>query len=732
MNKKYYILVLCIALITNWLYAAEFNPAFRRITLAIGSNNGGAGREELYYAGTDAKAVVKVLQELGGVSHHDSHLLINPGIYQIKKIFRTIRNNFTEVPGSQLRTEFIFYYSGHSDEQGLLLGNERLSYKMLKNLITGIGADVNIAILDSCSSGVFTRLKGGTHRAPFLVDESVTTSGYAFLTSSSADEASQESDALKASFFTHFFISALRGAGDSTQDGKVTLNEAFSFASEETLASTSQTQGGVQHPAYNIDLTGSGDLVLTDLRITDSGIMFGSELRGRIFIKDETGRVVTELYKNKGEPVTIALPLGNYTISLVDNKILSEAHVYLDSSKKRFILSGNFRYVPSDATRARGNAKRRNDPLIDIWNEVGILADMRILGSNRVLHNYSISLIGNGYRLSGTQVGLINFITEDVEGIQISPIFNIIDGTNRGAQLAGIFNMSNGSTTFQGAGIFNISNADTKGAQTAGIFNISAGSLNGFQGAGIFNMTEDRAKGIQLAGILNISKDFFDGMQGSGILNFSEGSKGFQMSLVNITGDMSGFQFGLVNYGHNVHGVQLGLVNINNEIKGLPIGLINISRKGLSHLSVWQDSTGFAYASLQMGARSLYTRIFGGESTKSESSELITGIGAGYHLGLGPLYFESEVSLRQFTGSLMDAVTPSAPRKTFTGINLEIGIEFFKSIALFGGIAWNGEIVGITDPVPTLLQTQTSFTEAVFNTGYTMKLYQKWFLGLRL
>ena len=81
-----------------------------------------------------------------------------------------------------------------------------------------------------------------------------------------AEEAAQESDKIGASFFTHYLISGLRGAADTAGNGLVTLNEAYSYAFQETLASTEKTQYGPQHPAYDINLSGSGDLVLTDLR----------------------------------------------------------------------------------------------------------------------------------------------------------------------------------------------------------------------------------------------------------------------------------------------------------------------------------------------------------------------------------------------------------------------------------------------------------------------------------
>jgi len=40
------------------------------------------------------------------------------------------------------------------------------------------------------------------------------------------------------------------------------------------------SRGGVQHPSYRFDLRGAGDVVLTDLRRGDSGLVFPAEVQG--------------------------------------------------------------------------------------------------------------------------------------------------------------------------------------------------------------------------------------------------------------------------------------------------------------------------------------------------------------------------------------------------------------------------------------------------------------------
>jgi hypothetical protein len=301
------VLSLCCLAHAAWSAADEALP-LRRLALYIGSNNGGAGRVTLRYAEEDARAVAGVMQELGGVAAEDSLVLLAPTSEGVLDSLRQVRQRVQKVRDSSRRVEFLLYYSGHSDEQGLLFGGDRLEYSDLKASIQEVQADVNIAILDSCSSGAFTRLKGGVRQPPFLLDESAQMSGHAFISSSSADEAAQESDRINGSFFTHYLVSGLRGAADSTRDGQVSLNEAYYFAFNETLARTQDTQGGAQHPSYNIQLTGTGDLTLTDLRAAPCSVRIEEALAGRLFVRNAQGRLMVELAKEPAVPVDLGLP----------------------------------------------------------------------------------------------------------------------------------------------------------------------------------------------------------------------------------------------------------------------------------------------------------------------------------------------------------------------------------------------------------------------------------------
>ena len=134
--------------------------------------------------------------------------------------------------------------------------------------------------------------------------------GHAFLTSSAETEAAQESDRIGASYFTHYLVSGLRGAADMSGEGKVTLNEAYQFAFNETLGRTVDTKGGAQHPSYDINLSGTGDVVMTDLRQTSATLVLGEELDGRFFVRNAKQELVVELYKPYGRQVELGARAG--------------------------------------------------------------------------------------------------------------------------------------------------------------------------------------------------------------------------------------------------------------------------------------------------------------------------------------------------------------------------------------------------------------------------------------
>jgi len=330
--------------------------AVQRFLLVIGANSGGTDRPTLQYAISDAERFARVMVDLGGVPPSHEVVLKQPKLKDLVDALDALSARVMEArraPGAG-RTEVVLYYSGHADEQGLLIGGDRYSYRSLRDRLDQIPADVRIAVLDACASGAFTRVKGGKARPAFLVDESADMRGHAFLTSSAETESAQESDRIHASYFTHYLISGFRGAADLSGDGRVTLNEAYQFAFNETLGRTVDTRGGAQHPSYDINLSGSGDVVMTDVRQTTATLVLGEELDGRFFVRNAAQELVVELYKPSGRKIELGLEPGTYEVRLEREKTTRLAKTHVDEGARVALDAKQFGAVALEATRRRG------------------------------------------------------------------------------------------------------------------------------------------------------------------------------------------------------------------------------------------------------------------------------------------------------------------------------------------------------------------------------------------
>lgn len=357
--KRIVILLIILAAIPCVIKSSEAKN-IRRFALIAGANNGGSDRVLLKYAVSDADTMMNVLKSIGGVSDSDGILLVNPDRRNFISAMSKIKTEIDRSRDRNERIEFIFYYSGHSNEEAILLGREKIFYKELKDGIKKIPADVRIAILDSCSSGAFTRIKGGKFRPPFILDSSFNMKGDAFMTSSSANEASQESDSIKGSFFTYYLVSGLRGAADMIQDGRITLNEAYQYAYNETLARTEKTMGGTQHPNYDIQMTGTGDVVITDIKRKTSGLLIEKRIAGKVYIRNDDNILIAELQKSYGREMEIALPEGEYSLSARIDDNLFESKITIPSGDRYILAQSDMTPTGTESTVYKGNTKPEN------------------------------------------------------------------------------------------------------------------------------------------------------------------------------------------------------------------------------------------------------------------------------------------------------------------------------------------------------------------------------------
>lgn len=608
----------------------------RRFALVVGANDGGSDRVVLRYAATDADAVSAVLERFGGVNPGDLVSLSDPTPERLFEAIEGMHQRIRAARRGGQHVQLVFYYSGHSDEAGLLLAGERVGYRELRQAVQAVPADVRIAVLDSCASGAFTRAKGGTKRAPFLVSPAAEVKGHAFLTSSSVDEAAQESDRVGGSFFTHYFTTGLRGAADVDGDRLITLSEAYQFAFDETLARTEATRGGAQHAAYEIQLAGSGDLVMTDLRQTTARLELSDAVGGRISVRTAggqgPGRLAAELYKPAGTaPVSLALEPGRYQITVDDGQTLWRTELAVAEGRKAVLERDALVRVTPEATTRRGDEQppKPEDEYQTIPFDIGLFPSLSINGRDRsgkkIRNSASISVLwGRSARIDGLGVSLgLSVVSEHLDGAQVSMGGNV------------------------------------------------AGYVEGMQLAMGFNHAE-RLRGVQ-AGVVD---------------HVSTMEKGAQLGVVNVGGTVRGVQLGLVNVGGEVEGVQLGLLNFARSADAA-VGLLSITREGNVHPEVSSGDTADIQIGLRFPARRTYSLL---------ALEVEPGRdNGGWHVGLG---FGGRISLPKKLFLDLDLVGYAAfrgfdgvrPPASLAKLRIMFGWQAYDRLAVFGGPTLNALI----------------------------------------
>ncbi|MDC0722114.1 caspase family protein [Nannocystis bainbridge] len=589
-------------------------PQTRRVALIVGANDGGPGRVKLRYAGSDAKALSRVLADVGGIDRRDAFVLIDPSPTQFLDGFRWAQDRVARARAAGERVQFLFYYSGHADDRGVHLGTSQVDYPRLRGLIHAVDAQVRLGLLDSCSSGAFVRLKGGKMRPPLSTGDA-NIQGHAFLTSSSAEEAAQESDRIGGSYFTHYLVSGLRGAADVNRDRRVTLHEAYRFAFDETLAGTETTLGRAQHPVYDIQLVGTGDLVMTDLRETTATLDIHSSIGGRVYVRDSDGRLAAELYKGVGAgAVSLALEPGRYSVVIDDGANKWRGTVDVRPGVQNELTRAALTSVGAEMTTMRGDevpidpSQYRVIPVQ--FGFVYPLTTNKLEKTRKVINHFSLNLIvGRAAVIDGVEIASgANWVDERVRGVQLAAGFNYVGGGVHGFQ------------------------------STAG-FNLVRGDMRGVQGAAGFNSVGGDGRGVQAAAGVNVLRGHMRGVQAAGGVNWARSVGGAQIAPVNVSKEVGGAQVGVIGVTTGkVRGAQVGVFNYADEADA-QIGVLNITRKGGIYADIWTSDIAAFNLAVKFRAKYTYSFLAIGLHPGGEGRGFMSGLGFGGHIPIKQRFY---------------------------------------------------------------------------------------------
>lgn len=668
--------------------AAEGPPAERtagvpitRWALVVGANDGGGDRTRLRFATADADAFTEVMTHLGGIDRSRTIILREPGIEAVRRALVDLGARISATPG-QPRVEVVFYYSGHSDERGLLLAGQRLPYPELRSAIEALPAQVRIAVIDSCASGAMIRAKGGERRPAFLVDEANAVRGTAVLASASANEAAQESDRVGASYFSHALVTGLRGAADVSGDDRVTLNEAYQFAFSETLGRTQFSALGPQHANYDMQLVGQGDVVLTDLSVVSARLLLDEGISGRVFVRDAEGNLVAELRKPAGRAVQLGLAPGEYEVLVDTGKEKRLGRVRLADQAPTLLRLEGLKVVDAEFARARG--------------DVG--PDAPAEASWGLSFVPGLSTDGEGSRKFS--LGLLGAAPTRVDVLGVSSLFNVVDGR---------------ATGFLGSGVFNVTTGRAEGAVLSGVFNFADDGGEGYHGAGVMNWSGGPFDGVQSTSVFNYVGGPMRGVQASGALNVAHDFQGAQLGILNIGGDAEGAQVGVINIGGEVKGAQVGVINVARKVEGASVGIVPIVTEGRHHAVVQGGEAVHTAAAYKIGASR--THAFFGVGTRFTGDErLLPMIGFGQHNPLGRGFLD--VDLLSYVLLDTDDLERKEPASLHT-LRLVYGWQFAPRFAVFAGPTWNVLLSQSDRAAPEL-----GFTPTVSETTDSVRVQQ--------
>jgi hypothetical protein len=382
------------------------------VALVVGNNRGDPDEVPLRFAVADARRVAEVLLDAAGA---DVRLLEGPTPQQIEQALADTRRKVARWRQAGRQVVVSVYYAGHADKEQLHLAGKRYPLRGLRQQLRGMGARVSMLVTDACRADAGIR-KRGLERLDvpdIAATVMVQPSGFVWIHATSAGQAAQESDRLRGGVFTHFWVSALRGAADTDSDGRITLAEAYTYAARHTHGYSAASRVGPQWPAYDYRLSGARDLVLTQTAAAPSRITLPAG-RDTLYVlrRWPSGATVLQVSAKPTKPVEVALPAGRFQVIRRASGSVSETRVHLPWGGRKALAARDFSSASPPALTARGASAQPQawahlaggislEPDLPLtWQRLEVLVALRLAGAyNRWLLAASLGWQGHAFDL---------------------------------------------------------------------------------------------------------------------------------------------------------------------------------------------------------------------------------------------------------------------------------------------------------------------------------------------
>ncbi|AKJ03782.1 peptidase C14 caspase catalytic subunit p20 [Archangium gephyra] len=293
--------------------ADEARAAPVRLMVSISNNLGDPTDVPLRYADADARRFHALMLELGQVQPARAYLLGGATVEQVRAAFTEVRGRAAELAAAGAEVTLFIYVSAHAQGGQLHLGGGHLPLAELRELAMRVAAPLRVLLLDTCESGIVARRKGGRLVSGYELNLTrLPLRGEVLISSSGPAESSEEWESLAGSLFTHHLLTGLRGDADVNGDGQVTVSEAYSYAYRRTVSASAR---GSQHPVADIDLSGAGEVVLTEPLRHRSAVILPPAAEGTFTVASQPEPdVLLEVDKRAGRALRLAVPPGRYLV----------------------------------------------------------------------------------------------------------------------------------------------------------------------------------------------------------------------------------------------------------------------------------------------------------------------------------------------------------------------------------------------------------------------------------